>query len=110
MSSDVAILARAADRRCLAFDPFEYGKGDDNAVRLSDKMVTAAKAHTCNMCDAAIVRGERSRAITEAYEGTVMTFRFCAMCCKAMAASWGDDGRALDHRHALRERRRGETA
>ncbi len=68
----------------MRFNPFEGDFGDGEKV-LADKIVTAAKTHAgaCLTCGGHVAVGERHRARTEAYNGRVMTFRFCGECCDA---------------------------
>jgi hypothetical protein len=85
--------------QCLNTDPFE-GDFGDGEVCLSDKIVQAAKDHptACNICGGPIHKGERHRALVEAWDGKVITHRFCPDCCNAMSDSWTDDGKAWEAR------------
>lgn len=91
----------------LSADPFA-GDFGDGEVTLSDKIVKAAKDHLgrCHDCAGDIAKGERHRARTEAYDGQVVTTRWCAECCAAMAISWEDDGEAWEARNNLGAERR----
>lgn len=84
---------------CLSFDPFggDYGDGE---VRLADRFVVGRKAHVCHWCGQPVARAERHRVITEAHEGVVEAFRFCALCCAAMA-TWAEDDSELEARALL---------
>lgn len=88
------------DRDILDYSPFA-GDRDCNVRELSDKMIVARAAHKCAICFGPIVKGERVRARTEvSYDDRrVMTFRFCALCCEAMAKSWTDYGEAIEDRY-----------
>jgi hypothetical protein len=95
------------DEACLNFNPFE-GDRDCNIRELSDQMVVGRKDYECQICNEPIAKGERHRAKVEiSYDDRrAMTFRFCSLCCKAMAGIWTDDGRGIDERYAIGERKR----
>lgn len=95
------------DRDCLNFNPFE-GDRDCHTKELSDRMVIGRCAHQCQICTGPIIKGERHRALTEvSYDDRkVMTFRFCALCCDAMAKNWTDDGKAILARYSIGYRAR----
>lgn len=82
----------------LKFDPFSSDEGYPGDVALSDKFRTCRKPGRCHYCLNIIVKSERYRAIVEVAFGKIRTFKFCAECCKAMAKSWSDDGRAISDR------------
>lgn len=87
---------------CLRCDPWEGGKGDDIYVLLSDRMVVAAQQHPhCQICHGPIAKGERHRARREVADRTAMTFRFCGLCCDAMARRHDDNGESLDARYGM---------
>jgi len=92
----------------LLFRPFA-GDETDTTV-LTDKIVVAAKDHQhCQICNGTIVKGERHRSMVERNneDKKIMTFRFCGLCCKAMAhpSTWST-GSKITHRYAIGERRR----
>ncbi|GLK72582.1 hypothetical protein KHC23_07670 [Ancylobacter dichloromethanicus] len=90
------------DLDVMSFDPFFPDETD--TTLLSDTMGLASKWHDCAICGGRIWGGERIRRRVERInEGRprVMTFRFCPLCCQAMAASWTDDGKAITERTAL---------
>jgi hypothetical protein len=92
----------------LQYYPFD---GDETDVSgLSDKIVVAAKNHPkCQICDGPIVKGERHRVLTECNneDHTVMSFRFCQKCCRAMASDdTYDTGRLIESRYSIGYRRR----
>lgn len=89
----------------LAYNPFDGDFGEPGDRTLVDRMATARKRGPCHLCDGEIVPGERIRRRTDVASGEIMSFRWCAGCCVAMAASWKDDGRALERREALRKQR-----
>lgn len=91
--------SRFSDRDVLAYDMFA-GDRDCDVTVFDDRMVVARKPHTCVVCQGPIAPNERHRARREKENrnGVVMTFRACALCCEAMAASWFDEGRAITER------------
>lgn len=89
----------------LAFEPFA-GDRDMDIRLLDDRMRVARKAHRCVNCTGPIVAGERVRTRVEIDrdDDVLMTFRFCALCCEAMAKEVTDPddaGRAIGARSAL---------
>lgn len=77
------------EAECLHVDPFEGdfgGAGDADGV-LSDKMVTARKGGPCHLCAGECIPKTRVRRRVEVYDGSLMTFSWCAECCEAMVAS-----------------------
>lgn len=68
----------------LDYNPFEGDFGEPGDRTLRDKMVRAKKAHTCSNCKGPIVIGEHHRSRTELSDGSIMQFRWCALCCDAM--------------------------
>lgn len=89
----------ADDRLVLSYDP--WGGDDTDTQVLSDKMVVVRKDHQCAICFGPIAKGERVRSMTELNreDSVVATFRFCTLCCEAMAAD--DDGNSIYDRHAI---------
>lgn len=86
------------DQSVLAYDPFA---GDETRITvLSDTIVVTRTAHLCNVCQGQTVPGTRCRRRTEINhdDRKLMSFYFCTPCCDAMAASWEDEGRAIEER------------
>ena len=69
---------------CLADDPFagDFGYGE---IAISDKMVTNRKGGTCHCCAGPCEKGTRNRVLTERGDGGLITYRWCQVCCFAMA-------------------------
>jgi len=95
---------------CLATDPFAGDFGDPGDRTLFDKIVRAAKPHpsACHDCAGDIAKGERHRSRSDVADGDLMSFRWCAECCAAQAASWEDDGKAWEARIGIGMRKRGQ--
>lgn len=87
--------------RALSYNP--WGDDDSDYRVLNNRMVTTRVGAECAICFEDIPVGARVRAQREAYDGKAKTFKFCPVCCAAMAKAggFGDDGRALEHRTAL---------
>ena len=86
-----------ADVLILGFDPFEGDFGMPGDKVFSNKMVVARKPGPCAHCDLEIQKGERVRSQSSKFDGELMSHRWCALCCDAMAAYYaqmGDDDRA----------------
>ncbi|MBS7545669.1 hypothetical protein [Ancylobacter oerskovii] len=99
---DPAVGDVRLDAKVMAFHPFFPDETD--TTLLADRMVFARAPHRCAICLGDVLRGERHRARTERINegaGRVMTFRFCRLCCEAMAASWTDEGKAITERTAI---------
>ena len=75
----------SADQQILDFDPFEGDFGMPGDKVFTNKMVVARKPGPCSHCEAEIVKGERVRRQVSKFDGELMTHRWCALCCKAMA-------------------------
>lgn len=77
------------ERDVLAYNPFEGDFGEPGDRPLTDKMVTAAKAHPeCHCCGCPIEKGERHRYKAEISDGELMDWRWCWACCVAMCEVW----------------------
>jgi hypothetical protein len=83
---------------CLAADPFASDFGSPGDRTFKDKITKARVGGPCHWCDKEIKPGEVIRLRTDLSEGVVCTYRWCTLCCKAMAKSWTDDGKAWERR------------
>lgn len=90
------------DEKTLAFDPFQgdFGSQDDRVLK--NKMGNARKAGECHDCAQQIKPGELVRLMTARFDGELMSYRWCALCCAAMAKYEDDNGEAYQARCALR--------
>jgi len=82
----------------LTYNPFEgdFGEGE---IALKDKIVVTRKPHDdCHNCAGQIAAGEVSRVKTEITYDGISTYRWCFLCCDAMAKSWDDNGEAIEQR------------
>lgn len=83
----------ARDMLVLSFDPFQ---DDAESRTLADKMVVTRKAHECHNCLETIPVGTRVRSMTQTWDGDIGTWRWCPVCCDAIAdefdpAKWDDE-------------------
>lgn len=85
-------LTEQEERLALSHEPFTDDETDVSG--LTDKFVVGRKEHECFNCRDTIPVGQRYRAKTERNneERKIMTFRFCAPCCKTFAIFEGDEG------------------
>lgn len=90
------------DEKTLAFDPFQGDFGDQGDKVLKDKIGIARKAGDCNDCAQPIHPGDRVRLMTARFDGQLMNYRWCSLCCDAMAKYDDDGGDAYETRCALR--------
>lgn len=74
-----------SDDAILGFDPFEGDFGDPGDMVFSNSMVIARKPGPCSHCGLTIGKGERVRRQNSKFDGRLMTHRWCALCCAAMA-------------------------
>lgn len=90
------------EQACLAVNPFEgdFGGTDDRTLR--DKIGLARKENPCFLCGQTIRPGELVRMMAAVFDGELCSYRWCSLCCYAMAASWHDGGEAMDARYWLR--------
>lgn len=79
-------MAETSADRVLGFDPFEGDFGMPGDKVFSNRMVVARKPGPCSHCSTDIVKGERIRRQTSKFDGALMTHRWCARCCAAMAS------------------------
>jgi hypothetical protein len=86
----------------LAYNPFDGDFGSPGDRILKDKMVTARKPRPCDHCGQEIQPNERIRVRAEIVDGSLMSWKWCQLCCEAMASNWSDNGAVLDARSALR--------
>ncbi|SDY54621.1 hypothetical protein [Delftia lacustris] len=95
----------AWENHVLAFDPFDGDFGDQGDRVLSNKLVTARKPGPCAHCGCQIAQGERVRSMSARFDGQLMSYRWCALCCEAMAkCDVGDDsGDDSDDRDAWQD-------
>lgn len=89
---------------CLACDPFEGDFGEPGDRTLKDKIIKVRKPGPCHLCDQEIKKKELARSRTDIFDGELMSFRWCSLCCEAMALSWTDNGDAYEARAALAKR------
>jgi hypothetical protein len=95
------------DSDILAANPFEGDFGAPGDRTLKDRLGVARKAGPCHDCRQTIQPGERVRMRSDICDGELMSFRWCALCCSAMALSWTDGGEAWEARLAMRANLRG---
>lgn len=87
---------QTTDDLVLEFDTFEGDFGTPGDKVFSNRMVIARKPGPCSHCGTEITKGERVRRQTSKFDGELMTHRWCALCCGAMAnyyAELDDDDR-----------------
>lgn len=92
----------------LDFDLFQGDFGGQDDVELSNKIVTGRKQYTCFICYGDIRPGEVHRSAVWKFDGELMTYRCCNICCKAMVDSVNGDyldtqdgGDPIDARYEL---------
>lgn len=78
-------MTSAKDELILEFDPFEGDFGDQGDKVFKNRMVVARKEGPCAHCEMQIKKGERVRSQSSKFDGQLMTHRWCALCCEAMA-------------------------
>lgn len=88
------------ERDVLAFDPFDGDFGEPGDSVLRNKMVTARKEGPCSHCGNQICRGERVRSMSARF-GDLMSYRWCAPCCAAMAKHQAEEDSDGDSDNAL---------
>lgn len=74
------------DQQILDFDPFEGDFGAPGDKVFTNRMSIARKPGPCAHCESEIAKGERVRRQVSKFDGELMTHRWCALCCKAMAS------------------------
>lgn len=86
----------------LDFDAFQGDFGAPGDRVLTNKMGIARKPGECQDCGQEIKPGERVRMMSAVFDGELMRYRWCALCCAAMASYEQDHGEAYEARCALR--------
>lgn len=84
-------LTLEQESAALEFDPFEGDFGDQSDRVLSNKFVNVRKPGACSHCGFEIIKGERARSMSAKFDGQLMAYRWCALCCAAMAKCAADD-------------------
>lgn len=79
------MTTQSTDDAVLSFDPFEGDFGIPGDKVFSNRMVVARKPGPCSHCGIDIAKGDRIRRQTSKFDGELMTHRWCALCCTAMA-------------------------
>lgn len=92
------------DAKILIFNPFDGDFGAPGDTVLSNKVVIARKERPCSHCGTDIKKGERVRSMSAKFEGQLMSYSWCALCCAAMATD-EDPGAAYERRFQLRAAR-----
>jgi hypothetical protein len=95
-------LTEKQEKDCLNYNPFEGDFGDPGDREFLDKIAVARKSGPCQDCYCEIKPGETIRRKVSLIDGDMRTYRWCFLCCEAMAKSWKDNGEAIDDRFALR--------
>lgn len=90
---------------CLNVDPFAGDFGAIGDRIFSDRIGKARKPGTCGDCAGDILPGEEQRRLSALFDGEMHSYRWCSLCCAAMALSWTDDGEAMEDRAELRHLR-----
>lgn len=85
---------------CLDWFPFADDFGGPGDRVLQDKVTTARKAGPCFDCMQPINPGDRIRTLSAKFDGELRRYRWCALCCEAMAAE--DPTEAMEARIAMR--------
>lgn len=87
---------------CRSVNPFEGDFGNPGDRVLKDKFGDARKAGPCNDCAQQIEPGERVRMLSAIFDGDMRSYRWCSLCCQAMAQAHHGEWAAWESRHALR--------
>lgn len=92
----------------LGFDLFQgdFGSGEKE---LDNKIVTTRKAYSeaCHICHGDIIKGEKSRVLTEVLDGHIGKYRVCNICCEAICELDSNPfSSILDDRYSIGENRR----
>lgn len=110
MANEIAAPREFNHQDCLDTNPFEGDFGEQSDDReFSNKIVIARKGGTCHLCADEIQPGHPTRVLVAKHGGEMRRYRWCHICCQAMAASWEDDGDAWNERAMLGWKRRMKT-
>lgn len=95
---------------CLSADPFAGDFGDQGDRVLKDKIVKCRKPGPCHDCAQQIQPGEVARSMAAVFDGELMNFRWCNLCCAAMAKDGEDEESEWEKRIELGHKTRASLA
>ncbi|WP_340618882.1 hypothetical protein [Xenorhabdus entomophaga] len=87
----------------LSFDLFAGDFGDGSERCLKDKIGITRKSARCYICDETIPPKSTARLSTWVFDGEIMHYRCCTICCDAMAKFNGDGDELIDDRYEIGE-------
>ncbi|MEQ1968665.1 hypothetical protein ABLA30_16965 [Xenorhabdus nematophila] len=91
----------------LSFDLFAGDFGDGTDRCLKDKIGVTRKTGRCHICDEIIPPKSTARLSTWVFDGEIMHYRCCTLCCDAMAKNVNgdndDDYDLIDDRYEIGE-------
>ncbi|CAM3982396.1 hypothetical protein [Xenorhabdus thuongxuanensis] len=87
----------------LSFDLFLGDFGDGSERCLKDTIGITRKSARCHICDEIIPLKSIARLSTWVFDGEIIHYRCCAVCCDAMAKFNGDDDELIDDRYEMGE-------
>ena len=91
-------------QKILSVDMFEGDFGSPGDKILSDKIVKARKVRPCFLCGNDIDNGSKIRTLSAVFDGKLMSYAWCNLCCMAMAMCYTDSGKELERRASLRRK------
>jgi len=78
------MLTEQQKNNCLKVDPLAEDFGI--TVRtLKDKVIKVRDDHSCNICEAEIIKGALARTRVEIFDNAFHTYYWCNTCCLAMS-------------------------
>ncbi|PHM61878.1 hypothetical protein [Xenorhabdus ishibashii] len=87
----------------LSFDLFWGDFGDGSERCLKDKIGITRKSARCHICDEIIPLKSIARLSTWVFDGEIIHYRCCTICCDAMAKFNSDDDELIDDRYEIGE-------
>lgn len=107
------------EEAALRYYPFDAAFDGDFGIHVGDRILrdricTARKPGQCHTCAQEIVPGTRTRSLSAKFDGELRSYRWCDLCCAAMAEvhkDRADDDEtepfaAIEARYALAEEAR----
>ena len=94
-------VRRSWQQDCMAYNPFQGDFGAPGDRMLRDRILTCRRQRPCVVCSGTCKPRTQIRVQAAIIDGRIAPCSMCHGCCIAMAASWRDQGAAIERRTAL---------
>ncbi|NHB89721.1 hypothetical protein [Photorhabdus tasmaniensis] len=94
------------EEKVIAFDMFEGDFGDGSERCLKDKVGITRKQSVCHICNSIITSNSKARLSTWVFDGEIINYRCCEICCDAMSSYFDGDDETIEQRYEIGEESR----